>query len=247
MVTPPPHRWRRTRQRVVLNIEYESASAFRASYLPDLPEGGIRIGTSMEVGQRILLNITFHGYGEPLQIGAVVRWSLPATHPDGPAAGLEFVEPSPEAVAWLTDVLDSSTQVYLLAVPPERVLILEVQPFLREVYSQEVRNWAELRDDGPVDVVAVDDPAAWLEDLGRTRTTLGVMDVDDLPRPGLELYHQVRGNRFSAELPLIVIGTPANVEPFEALSDDLLRPLRKPLRFGLLMNTVRVLAASQDV
>lgn len=247
-VNPPQQRWRRARQRVVLKIEFESASAFRASYLPDFPEGGIRVGASMEVGQHILLNISLHaGYGEPLQIDAIVRWSLPPSHPEGPAADLAFVDPSPEAVEWLTDVLDSSTQVYILPVPPERVLLLEVQPFLREVYSQEVRNWAELRDEGPVEVIAVEDPTAWLEDLGRARTTLGIMDVDGLPVPGLELYHQVRSKRFTAEVPLIVIGAAANVAPFEELLDDHLRPLRKPLRFGLLMNTVRVLAASEDV
>lgn len=246
MVNTPPQRWRRTRQRVVLRIEFESASAFRANYLPDFASGGIRIGTSMEVGQYILLSISFHGVEDPLQIEAEVRWSLPATHPDGPAAGLAFVDPSPEAVAWLSDVLDTSTQVYVLAAPPERVLLLEVQPFLREVYSQEVRNWAELRDEGPVEVIAIAEPGAWLGEVGRSRITLAIMDLDGLPVPGIELYHQVRSNRFSAELPLIVLGSAESVAPFASLSDDNLRYLRKPLRFGLLMNTVRVLAASND-
>ena len=58
----------------------------------------------------------------------------------------------------------------------------------------------------------------------------------------VELYQNVREHRISAELPLIVLGTPFNVEPFSMMSDDLLFCLRKPLRFGLLMNTVRMLA-----
>ena len=246
MVHTPPRRWGTARERVVLKIEFENASDFRANYLADLPKGGIRIATSMEVGQSILLNVSFQGFEDPRQIEAEVRWSFPAGHPEGPAAGLAFVDPSPEAAAWLHDVLDASTQVYILAAPPERVLLLEIEAFLRDVYSQEVRNWAELRDEGAVDVVAVEDPAAWLLEVGRSRITLAIMDLDGLPVSGIELYRQVRSNRFSAELPLIVVGAPKHVEPFESIDDLNLRYLRKPLRFGLLMNTVRVLAASND-
>ncbi len=238
----PPTIRRRPSQKLVLKIEFDSASGFRANYLGgDFQDGGIRVGTSMEIGQRLVLHISFQG-GEPLQIEAVVRWSLPASNPDGPASGLAFVDPTPEATAWLGDVLDSSTQVYILPTPPDRVVILEVQPFLREIYSQEVRNWAELRGDEPVEIVALDDPAAWLDEIGRGSPTLGVIDVDGLPSSGLELYRRARKRATSAELPLIVLGAPAHVEPFLTEADDLLFCLRKPLRFGLLMNTVRLAA-----
>jgi hypothetical protein len=226
----------------VLKVEFESASGFRASYLGgDFADGGIRIGTSLEIGQRLVLHISFQSV-EPLQIEAVVRWSLPATHADGPASGLAFVEPTPEAAAWLSDVLDSSTQVYILPAKPDRVVLLEVQPFLREIYSQEVRNWAELRDEELVEIVALDDPAAWLDELGRDSPTLAILDVDGLPTPALDLYRRVRKRATSSELPLIVVGSPAQIEPFLTEADDLLFCLRKPLRFGLLMNTVRMAA-----
>lgn len=239
---PPTTIRRRPSQKVALKVEFESASSFRASYLGgDFADGGIRVGTSMEIGQRLVLHISFQG-GEPLQIEAEVRWALPASHPDGPASGLAFVDPSPEAVAWLGDVLDSSTQVYILPTPPDRVVLLEVQPFLREIYSQEVRNWAELRDEEPVEIVALDDPAAWLDELGRGSPTLAIMDVDGLPAPAIDLYRRVRRRATSSELPLIVVGAPAQIEPFLTESDDLLFCLRKPLRFGLLMNTVRMAA-----
>jgi Tfp pilus assembly protein PilZ len=236
----PRHRFR---QQLILKIEFDNAAGFRSDYLSDLSGGGVRINASMEVGQHFLLDLSFLGFVDPLQIEAVVQWSLPATHPDGPAAGLAFVDPSPEARAWLSDVLDaSSTQIFIPIEPSNRVLLLEPQPFLREIYGQEVRNWADLRDDKPLELVALDDVAAWLEEINRAPAMLGIFDIDELPTSGLELYRRVRDDELSAELPLIVLGSPDHMAPFSAVSDELLFCLRKPLRFGLLMNTVRVLA-----
>lgn len=234
---------RRMRQQLVLKVEFDDAAGFRSNYLSDFSEGGVRISTSMEVGQSFLLNISFAGLVEPLQIEAVVQWSLPASHPDGPAAGLRFVDPSPEAAAWLADVLDASTSTFIIT--PEsadRVILLEVQPFLRDVYGQEVRNWAELRDEQPLELVVLDDPAAWVEEVARCPAMLAIMDVDGLAVPGIELYKQMRARPNGLELPLIVIASPAQIEPFSTLPDEHLLCLRKPLRFGQLMNTVRLLA-----
>jgi hypothetical protein len=61
---------------------------------------------------------------------------------------------------------------------------------------------------------------------------LGIMDIDELGTEALPLYRRTRTH--------IVIGT--RVEPFQKLADDLLLSLRKPLKFGALMNTVRMLA-----
>ena len=243
MTTLPPIPRRRLRQQLVLKVEFDDAAGFRSNYLSDFSEGGVRVSTSMEVGQRFLLNISFFGLVEPLHIEAVVQWSFPANHPEGPAAGLAFVAPTPEAAAWLADVLDASTATFIIT--PEsadRVLLLEVQPFLREIYGQEVRNWAELRDEEPLELIALEDPAAWLEECAGAPATLAIMDLDGLPVDGLDLYRQVRARKISAELPLIVLGSPANIEPFSVLSDDHALCLRKPLRFGVLMNTVRMLA-----
>lgn len=238
----PPSQRRHQRQQLVLKVEYDDVDGFRSNFLSDLSEGGVRINTTLEVGQRLLLNISFLRFVEPIQVEAIVQWSQPSSHPDGPASGLAFVDPSPEARAWLADVLDASTQ---LVIPPEdasRVLLLEMQPFLRDVYGQEVRNWAELRDEEPLELLALDNPTAWFEEATRAPATLGIMDVDDLPVRALDLYRRLRANAVSVELPLIVIGSPPNVEAFSTISDDLLLCLRKPLRFGVLMNTVRVLA-----
>lgn len=242
MTQPPPTR-HFPRQQLILKVEFENAAGFRSSYLSDLSAGGVRIHRSMEIGQRFMLHISFLGFVDPLHIEAEVVWSHPATHPDGPTAGLAFVDPSPEAVAWISDVLDaSSTQILIALEPPNRVLLLEPQPFLREIYGQEVHNWAELRDEEPLELIALDDVAVWLEEVARAPATLGIIDVDELPIAGLDLYQRVREDAGSVELPLIVIGAPDNVEPFAALPDELLLCLRKPLKFGLLMNTVRALA-----
>ncbi len=244
MTTPPtpPTLRRHLRQSLVLKVEFDDASGFRSNYLSDLSEGGVRINTSMEVGQRILLNISFLGFVEPMQIEAVVQWSLPETHPEGPAAGLAFIDPSPEARGWLFDVLDASTQIFIQPEVPSRVILLETEPFLREIYGQEVRNWAELRDEEPLELIALDDPSDWLREVASTPSTLGIIDVDNIAAIAFELYNQARSTPIAAELPLIMLGTAMHVERFETLEDDKLFCLRKPLRFGLLMNTVRVLA-----
>lgn len=233
---------RRPRQRLVLKVEFDNAAGFRACYLTDLPDGGIRIGTSLELDQRLVLHVSFQGLAEPVQLEAVVRWSVPGSHPEGPASGLAFVDPTPETAAWLADVLDSSTQIFALPAPPPRVLLLEVQPFLREIYSQEVMNWAELHELEMIDLIALGEPEVWLEELAHGATTLGIMDIDELPTSALDLYQRVRAR---TQVPLIVLGSAAGIEPLTGVTDDALFCLRKPLRFGLLMNTVR-LAARDD-
>ncbi|MCX5744492.1 MAG: PilZ domain-containing protein [Proteobacteria bacterium] len=242
LVSDPPSQRRHARSQLVLKVEFDDATNFRSNYLSDLSEGGVRIHATMEVGLHILLNISFLGFVEPIQIEAVVQWSQPESHPDGAASGLAFVDPSPEASAWLFDVLDASTQVFAAPEQPSRVLLLEPQPFLREVYGQEVRNWAELRDEEPLELLALGDATAWFDAVTRIPGTLGIIDVDELPGDAFDLYLRVRADRISGDMPIIVIGSPANLEAFSMLADDLLLCLRKPLRFGVLMNTVRMLA-----
>lgn len=242
MTRPPPIPRKHTRTQLVLKVEFDDPAGFRSNYLSDLSEGGVRIGTVMEVGQRFMLNISFLGFVEPIQIEAIVQWTLPASHPDGPASGLAFVDPSPESRAWLNDILDASTQIFVTPENANRVILLETQAFLREIYGQEVRNWSELRDEEPLELISLEDPSQWLDEVTRAPATLGIIDVDELSVSGIELYNRVRTHPVSAELPMIVLGTPGNIEPFATVSDDLLFCLRKPLRFGLLMNTVRVLA-----
>ncbi len=237
--TPVPRR--HTRQQLVLKVEFDGPEGFRSNFLSDLSEGGVRLNTMLEIGQHIMLNISFLGFVDPMEIEAVVQWTQPATHSDGPASGLAFVTPSEEARAWLTEVLDASTQVYI---GPEssRVILLETQQFLREVYGQEVRNWAELRDEEPLDLVLVEHPMQWVEQIHAEPAMLAIMDVDQLPASGIELYNRVRNNPHSTELPIIVLGSAGTLTAFESLPDEFLFCLNKPLSFGVLMNTVRMLA-----
>lgn len=239
----PPYERRHPRQQLVLKVEFDDEAGFRSNYLSELSEGGVRLETVMELGQRYLLQISFLGFVEPIVVEAVVQWTLPPSDPDGPASGLAFVNPSDDVRSWLHDVLEASST--LLRSTPEsasKVVLLEAQPFLREIYGQEVRNWAELRDEQPLELVTFDNVANWLDEVFSGPAMLGIIDVDDLPDAGLSLYRRVRQSLIAEDLPLIVIGSPHMVEPFAALSDDLLFCLRKPLKFGLLMNTVRVLA-----
>lgn len=241
MALPPVPR-RHARQQLVLKVEFDGPEGFRSNFLSDLSEGGVRLNTAMEIGHHILLNISFLGFVDPMEIEAVVQWTQPATHPEGPASGLAFVNPSPEARAWLTEVLDASTQVYIIPENSSRVVLLETQQFLREVYGQEVRNWAELRDEEPLDLILVENPMQWVEQIYAEPAMLAIMDVDQLPVDGIELYNRVRNNPHSAELPIIVLGSAGTLTAFEKLPDEYLFCLNKPLSFGVLMNTVRMLA-----
>jgi len=239
---PPSHNRRHPRQQLVLKVEFDDEAGFRSNYLSELSQGGVRLGTVMELGQRFTLHISFLGFVEPIEIEAVVQWTLPASHPDGPASGLAFVDPPDDVRQWLTEVLDASTLVRIAPEVASKVILLEAQPFLREIYGQEVRNWAELRDGEPLDLRTFDNPAHWLDEVSSGPATLGIIDVDGLPGVGPGLYQRVRNSSSTAELPLIVIGSLEDLEPFTGVADDLLFCLRKPLKFGLLMNTVRMLA-----
>lgn len=241
MAVPPISR-RHARQQLVLKVEFENPEGFRSNFLSDISEGGLRLNAALEIGQVILLNISFLGFVEPIEIEAVVQWTQPASHPDGAASGLAFVNPSPEAKTWLAEVLDASTQVYILPENSSRVILLETQQFLREVYGQEVRNWAELRDEQPLDLVLTENPTTWIEQIYAEPAMLAIMDLDQLPVTGEELYNRVRSHPHTSSLPLIIIGAPEAVAPFKKLDDDLLFCLAKPLSFGVLMNTVRMLA-----
>lgn len=239
-VPQPPGNRRHARQELVLKVEFDDAEGFRSNFLSDLSEGGVRINTALEVGQHILLNISFLGFVAPVQIEAIVQWSQPATDPEGAASGLAFVNPTPEARAWLSDVLEASSQMVVPLEEASRVILLEAQAFLREVYGQEVRNWAELRDEEALELIAVDNASAWFTEVTRGPAMLGIIDIDELGEDALPLYRRTRAHAVSADLPLIVIGT--RLEPFLKIADDLLLSLRKPLKFGALMNTVRMLA-----
>lgn len=227
---------------LILKIEFDSATDFHADYLNDFPRGGVRIHASLEVGQRFMLHVLVLGVANLLQIEGVVQWSLPRADPDGPTSGLAFVDPSLEARAWLADILGASRPTALSPATMYRVLLLEAQPFLREVYGQEVHNWAELRDEARLELVALGELPAWIEEVISAPAALGIVDIDELPAAGVDLYRRVRADARSAELPLIMIGSPANLAPLSTVSDQLLCCLPKPLMFGLLMNTVGKLA-----
>jgi hypothetical protein len=238
---PTKNHRQHSRQQLILKVEFDGAAGFRSDFLSNLSSGGLRIDSSLEVGQRFTLHISFLNFVEPVQIDAEVQWSIPASHPEGPASGLAFLDPSIDAQAWLADILDASTVMRFLPDMAERVVLLESEPFLRDVYGQEVRNWSEMRDEEPLELVAFAVPSQWLDEVVSARATLGIADVDDVP-DAMELYRRVRANRVAGDMPLILLGTPERLAPFIQLPDELLWCLPKPLRFGALMNTVRMLA-----
>ncbi|HVK85296.1 MAG TPA: PilZ domain-containing protein [Kofleriaceae bacterium] len=242
MTYPPPFSRRHARQQLVLKVEFDDAEGFRSNFLSDLSEGGLRVNTVLEVGQRFTLNISFLKFVEPIQVEAVVQWTQGEDHEDGPASGLAFVDPTEDVRDWISEVLDAETNVHMIAAPPSRVVMLEAQAFLREIYGQEVRNWAELRDEEALDFIALETPDAWKDALSESPAMLGIVDVDGLSVSAMEIYEYVRSNPTSLDMPLIVVGSVNAVSPLVGMNDDLLFVLRKPLRFGVLMNTVRVLA-----
>ena len=197
----------------------------------------------MEVGQRLTLNISFLGFVNPLQVEAVVQWTPPGRAPGRSRVGPRVRQHVERGAELDQRRVRREHANFVAPEEPSRVLLLEAQPFLQEVYGQEVRNWAELRDEEPLELVALADPAAWLDALNSGPATLAIMDVDDLPADGFELYRAVRQHPRGVSLPMIILGAPAHVETFQRLADDdLLLCLKKPLRFGVLMNTVRMLA-----
>ncbi|HET7503332.1 MAG TPA: PilZ domain-containing protein [Kofleriaceae bacterium] len=234
---------RHARQQLVLKVEYDGPAGFCSDFLTDLSEGGLRINSRLEPGLRLALQLSFLGFVHPVQVEVEVVWVIPATRPGGPASGLAFIDPSPEARAWLAAILDHSVWPPAAPARATRIVLLETQPFLRDVYGQEVHNWAELRDNPvePLDLVAFETSSPWLDGITAEPTRLGIVDVDEIEIEPLELYRRVRAAAVTRQLPLIAIGAPPNVAPFDGICDERLLCLRKPLQFGVLMTTVRML------
>lgn len=222
------------RRHLLLKVEYQHEGRTHYEYVKNLSRGGLLLSAELPVHERILLRLSFLGFLAPLTVEAVVRWSDPQSDEGDAQSGLEFVDLNEEAIEWLSSLVGGSAT--RTPHKTRRVFLVERNTFLREVYTQEVLNWAEVHGDH-VEFVSLEDDLALSAEPDTPNTRLAIVDLDGLEATGLEMLEQLRA-RFGASFPIIFLGGAAEMEALNELGDVSLFALSKPLNFGQLMDTV---------
>lgn len=228
------------RRDVLLKVEYRHQGNNHFEYVKNLSLGGLLLAAELPVGQRIKLRLSFLGFLAPITIDAQIRWSEPDSDEGEAQSGVEFIDVDDTAKKWLTSIVGMIPK--LPEHKPRRVLLIEQNTFLREIYTQEVVNWAEVHGDH-VEFVSPenDGELAPASNLG-----LAIIDLDGLEKGPIEVLEEYR-ERFGDTFPLIFLGGLAEVTELNERQDTSLFALSKPLNFGQLMDTVGIFFAMKPV
>src|SRR5687768_16848313 len=135
------------RHEFLLKVEFTSEEQFHTEYLTDISEGGLRLHTAtpFEVGQDLRVSISFPRLLAPLEIDTTVRWVHPRG--DGLVTGVAFRNLSTDArgkIDALLGQLSHPRRTRGDELRTFKVLMLEGNSVLQNVYGQELRNLAEL-------------------------------------------------------------------------------------------------------
>ncbi|MFZ5468223.1 MAG: PilZ domain-containing protein [Myxococcota bacterium] len=260
MQTPPrgprespdrPRGPRGPRCELLLKVEYESLGQLRSDFLTSLGSGGLFLRTELPlvVGQVLLMNISFPSGFEPLEVKGEVRWtSNGEKYPQG--VGVELKDVSAEIKARLDDLVTralalSSDGAPALSAPPARplrVVFLETNPILRDLFKFQITRFAAGSSGQPtwdLDLAC----AASLVELRHLLTTkpphLLVLDFETQAHSQGDVLAEIRRNERWKKLPIIVLGGPSG-EP----ADDWLMFVKKPFSVKPLFHTLQMLLNS---
>jgi uncharacterized protein (TIGR02266 family) len=99
-----------TRHAIDVRVDLRSDDTFFTGFSENISEGGLFVATAapLRVGDRLVVALSLMGTG-PLRLSAVVRWVRGKDARGGlpPGAGLQFVDPAPEAAAAIEAFLRS--------------------------------------------------------------------------------------------------------------------------------------------
>ena len=225
---------------LILKVSFGSVAQFHSDYLGNLSSGGLRLFTDhpLKVGEHLDLNISFPGMLAPINVEAEVRWLHAADDDAGPSAGVAFTGLDAQARATIDQIIAAAREPSPLAAPIA-IVFLEKNPVLREAYAREVHNWAELEGQPRFELVHVDDLAACVAALDQKTVALAIVDVDDVTFAPRALYDEVR--KRAARLPLVILGSDDDPAAYGLSIREDSMYLKKPLAFGRLMRTMKVL------
>lgn len=233
------HRPVSQRRSLLLKVEYQLDGVYHAEYVHNISMGGLLLSGEIEVGTRLVLRLSFLGFLAPLSLVAQVRWSE-AESDEGPAqSGLEFVALNETADEWLSSLLGGT---FSNDDRMKRIVMVESNSFLSGVYEKELKKQAA-EDKSMVDLVVTDDSAKMMTILKKRPAELVIIDVDEQELDGRQILDAVRAE-FGPALPVVMLGGPPAIEKVYEVLDPSLMVLKKPLNFGQLMQTVRVLFSS---
>ena len=234
------HRPVAQRRSLLLKVEYQLDGTYHAEYVHNISMGGLLLSADLEVGTRLVLRLSFLGFLAPLSLVAEVRWSEHDSD-EGPAqSGLEFVARNPTAEKWLSSLLGGTLSSDNRM---KRIVMMEGNAFLSEVYEKELRSQAAA-DKSMVDLVVAENSEAMMAALKERPAELVIVDVDEQEVGSKEILNMLR-TEFGASLPVVMLGGPPAIEKVYEVLDSSLMVLKKPLNFGQLMETVRVLFGSK--
>lgn len=220
---------------LILKVEFGSVAQFHSDYLSNLSSGGLRLHTDhpLKVGQRLDLNLSFPGMLAAVTVEAEVRW----TKPDEGEAGVAFTNLDARAKKHIERLVEAA---HSPSVPSSiAILFVEQNPILREAYGREVHNWADLEGQPKFDLIHVEDVHTCIAALGRRSITLAIVDVDGVSFAPRELFDEVR--RHAPKLPIVIIASDADPATYGLSIRGDAMYLQKPLAFGRLMRTLKVL------
>lgn len=226
--------------RFVLRAELSRDGEATVSYAFDVTSRSAYIATEWHgrQGDQLQLRLSFPRLLEPVELAARVEELCAPSGPGAPAAMRVSFEPDPRLDA-LVARASAASEAALRAC---RILLVEDNGFIRDVFDYGLRAFCAARGDYTVDhAESVDD--AW-QRLTSTSYDLAIVDYYLPIALGAELIERARKDQRFANLPIVAVsvgGRDARDASIAAGADLF---LDKPLAFRDLFNTLRVLSHS---
>jgi tryptophanase len=226
------------RHEFLLKVEFTSEEQFHTEYLTDISEGGLRLHTAtpFEVGQDLRVSVSFPRLLDPLEIDTTVRWVHPKG--DGFETGVAFRNLSPDTRGKLDALLGQLSHPQHRDEPRTfKVLMLEENSVLQNIYGQELRNLAELHGGVRFEIETVWNIADLQTSLRRSPQLL-IVDLDSPGTQPSSVMTSVEGLECCL---VLLLGSRDTKTKLDGLTPGNSMYLEKPLQFGLLMRTVSAL------
>lgn len=202
-----------------------------------MSESGLFVRTERPLapGEMVRLRLSFPGLLEPFEVEGTVRWARPET-PGLPAGvGVEVSEPGRRRIAALVQPPPRP--------PPRdrpfRILLVEDNPHVAGLYRFALRRLKPLA----VDLEDVRDGHEALRAIARQRPDLVLADLRMPVLDGVELLRRLRAAPETQALPVVVISAADREMRLAAEEAGADAVLRKPVRSGDVVETVRGLLA----
>lgn len=224
--------------RFILRAELSSTDEQVVSYAFDLTPRSAFVATEWTppIGQELALRLSFPRLLEPIDLVARVADYCAPSGPGAPA-GLQLgFEPDPR----LTELLELASTPRPFAMPAYRILLVEDNGFIRDIFEYGIRVFFEARGSYKVDH-AESAELAW-QRLEDTEYDVAIVDYYLPAADGASLIARVRRDDRHASLPVVAVSVGGRDARDASLAAGADLFLDKPVVFRDLFNTLRILS-----